>query len=212
MHTNRTGAPPSRAAVLTVGTFAVGTDAFVVAGVLPDLARSLHVGVAQAAQLVTVFALAYAVLAPVLAALTGRWARRTLLLTALLVFVLGNVATALAPSYALVVAARVLAAAGAAMFTPNASASAAALAPPGQQARAISSGGLRAHVLHRARRAAGHLPRLRPELAGDDVVRRRAGSSRRAGDRPLAAGRARTARGLLANACPRSATGSWCGA
>jgi DHA1 family inner membrane transport protein len=138
VHTHRTGAPPARAAVLTVGTFAVGTDAFVVAGVLPDLARSLHVGVAQAAQLVTVFALAYAVLAPVLAAVTGRWPRRKLLLTALLVFVLGNVATALAPSYALVVAARLLAAAGAAMFTPNASATAAALVPPGQRARAIS--------------------------------------------------------------------------
>jgi MFS transporter, DHA1 family, inner membrane transport protein len=58
-----------RVAVFAVGTFAVGTDAFVVAGVLGDVSRSLQVSVAQAGQLVTVFALAYALLSPVLASL-----------------------------------------------------------------------------------------------------------------------------------------------
>ncbi|RKT83681.1 Predicted arabinose efflux permease, MFS family [Saccharopolyspora antimicrobica] len=129
---------PLRVAVLALGTFAVGTDAFAVAGVLPEIAADLDVGIAQAGQLVTVFAIAYAVLSPVLATLTGTWPRRAVLLTALAVFALGNVATALAPSYATVLATRVLAAAGASMFTPIAGAAAASLAPETQRARAIS--------------------------------------------------------------------------
>jgi DHA1 family inner membrane transport protein len=118
----------SHAAVLAFGTFVVGTDAFVIAGVLPDIARSLDVGIGAAGQLVSVFAIAYAVLSPVLAALTAQWSRRTVLVSALLVLSAGNIATALAPGYALVLAARVVAAAGAAMYTPNAGATAAAMA------------------------------------------------------------------------------------
>lgn len=125
-------------AVLAFGTFAVGTDAFVIAGLLPDISRSLSVSVAAAGQLVSVFSIAYAVLSPVLAALTGAWSRRTVLVTALVVFAAGNVATALIPGYPLVLAARVLAAAGAAMFTPNAGATAAIIAGDRQRGRAIA--------------------------------------------------------------------------
>jgi MFS transporter, DHA1 family, inner membrane transport protein len=127
-----------RVAILAVGTFAVGTDAFVVAGVLGDVSRSLQVSVAQAGQLVTVFALAYAVLSPVLAALTGTWTRRQVLLTALGVFVLGNVLTAVAPTFGLVLASRVVAAAGATMVTPTSSVVAASLVPAEKRARAIA--------------------------------------------------------------------------
>ncbi|MCW5253884.1 MULTISPECIES: MFS transporter [unclassified Streptomyces] len=128
----------SHAAVLALGTFAVGTDAFVIAGLLPDISSSLDVSVGAAGQLVSVFSLAYALLSPVLAALTSRWSRRTVLITALLVFAVGNVVTALAPDYPLVLASRVVAAAGAAMFTPNAGATAATLAGPEHRGRAIA--------------------------------------------------------------------------
>jgi DHA1 family inner membrane transport protein len=124
--------------VLAFGGFAVGTDAFVIAGLLPAISDSLSVSVAAAGQLVTVFSIAYAVLSPLLAALTGGWSRRTVLITALLVFAVGNVATALAPGYALVLAARLLAAAGAAMFTPTAGATAAAIAGDQHRGRAIA--------------------------------------------------------------------------
>ncbi|MBD2900103.1 Purine efflux pump PbuE [Actinomadura sp. RB99] len=129
---------PARTLVLAAGTFAVGTDAFVVAGVLPEIGRDLHVGVAAAGQLVTVFSIAYAVLSPVMAALTGTWPRRRVLLTALAVLAAGNAATALAPGYGWVLASRVIAAGGAAMFTPIAGATAAALAGPAHRARALS--------------------------------------------------------------------------
>lgn len=125
-------------AVLAFGTFAVGTDAFVIAGLLPAISRSLSVSVAAAGQMVSVFSIAYAVLSPVLAALTGNWSRRAVLVTALLVFAAGNVATALAPAYPLVLAARVIAAAGAAMFTPGAGATAADIAGGQQRGRAIA--------------------------------------------------------------------------
>jgi MFS transporter, DHA1 family, inner membrane transport protein len=127
-----------RVASLATATFAVGTDAFVVAGILPEIAGDLRVTVATAGQLVTVFALAAAVLAPPLAALTGSWPRRRVLLAALGVFVLGNVATAVAPTFGLVLASRVLAAAGAALTTPTASVTAAALVPASKRASAIA--------------------------------------------------------------------------
>jgi predicted MFS family arabinose efflux permease len=57
--------------VLTLGTFTVGTDAFVMAGFLPDTAASLHVSTAAAGQSVTVFAAAYALLSPILATVTA---------------------------------------------------------------------------------------------------------------------------------------------
>src|SRR5215210_6047154 len=78
-------------------------------------------------------------LAPVLAAATARWSRRTALLVALVVTGIGNVLTAVAPTFALALAARVVAAVGAALFTPNASATATALVRPERRARAIAT-------------------------------------------------------------------------
>jgi predicted MFS family arabinose efflux permease len=123
---------------LAAGNFAVGTGMFVIAGLLTPLAADLDVSVAAAGQLMTVFALAYAVLSPLLAAVTARTPRRTLLLLGLGVFVLGNVLTAVLPGYPLVVASRVIAAAGAAMFTPTASGVASVLAAPEHRGRALA--------------------------------------------------------------------------
>ncbi|MFI6743737.1 MFS transporter [Nonomuraea sp. NPDC050451] len=128
----------SRLYPLAVGNFAIGTGMFVTAGLLPPISKDLGISSSAAGQLMTVFALAYAVLSPILAALTARLSRRTLLLVALGVFVLGNVLTALAPTYPLVMATRVVAAAGAAMFTPTASGVANALTEPERRGRALA--------------------------------------------------------------------------
>ena len=98
---------------LALATFAVGTDGFVIAGLLPAIADDLDVSVPTAGQLVTVFALTLAVAAPVLGWATSALDRRTALLLALGVFVVGNAATALATSYGAVMTARVVTAAGA---------------------------------------------------------------------------------------------------
>ncbi|MFE3445270.1 MFS transporter [Nocardia sp. NPDC059180] len=124
--------------MLALGTFAVGTDAFVVAGFLPDLAESLSVSTATAGQSITVFAVAYALAAPVLATLTARIPRRALLVAALIVLGVANLGSALAPGFGFLLATRVLAALGAAVYTPNAGAVSAALVRPQMRARALA--------------------------------------------------------------------------
>ncbi|MDW6061874.1 MFS transporter [Streptomyces sp. FXJ1.4098] len=128
-----------RLLLLALGTFAVGTDSMVMAGILGLISRDLDVSVPTAGQMVTVFALAYALLAPVLATLTARWPRRQLLLTALTVFTAANALSALAPTYPLLLATRVLAAAGAALYTPTANAVATSLVPPERRGRALAT-------------------------------------------------------------------------
>src|SRR5437588_12074369 len=79
-----------RIILLAVGMFALGTDAFIVAGVLPAIAREMRVNEGLVGQLITVFALTYGVGAPVLAAATARWPRRRVLMGALGLLGLAN--------------------------------------------------------------------------------------------------------------------------
>ncbi|HET9894527.1 MAG TPA: MFS transporter [Streptosporangiaceae bacterium] len=123
---------------LTVGAFAVGTDAFVIAGLLPQVSHDLHVSVVAAGQMVTLFALTYALAAPVLAATLSRYPRQRLLLLALTIFVLANLGSALAPDFAVLAVTRVVAAFGAGLFTPNAAAAAALSVDPKVRGRALA--------------------------------------------------------------------------
>jgi predicted MFS family arabinose efflux permease len=79
-----------------------------IAGLLPGMAADLGVSVAAAGQLVTVFALAYALSSPVLTALTGRLNRRTLLIVSMTAFSLANGVAWAAQGYWSLMAARVL--------------------------------------------------------------------------------------------------------
>ncbi|MEU2507458.1 MFS transporter [Streptomyces sp. NPDC007863] len=123
---------------LALATFAVGTDGYVIAGLLPSIAADLGVSTPAAGQLVTVFALTLALSAPVTGALTGGLDRRSALLVALGVFVVGNAVTALGTTYGVVMAARVVTAVGASAITAAASSTAAALAPPERRGRALA--------------------------------------------------------------------------
>jgi predicted MFS family arabinose efflux permease len=124
--------------VLALGTFTVGTSGYVIAGLLPALTGELHISASTAAQLVTAFAIAYAIGSPLFAAFTGRWERRRLLVAALIVTGVGNALAALVPTYGLLLAARVVTAVGAAVFTPAASAVAAELTSPERRGRAVA--------------------------------------------------------------------------
>jgi predicted MFS family arabinose efflux permease len=127
-----------RILVLAVATFAIGTDGFVINGLLPAIARDLGVSHATAGQLVTAFALTYAVSSPVLSAVTSRVSRNRVMLAGLGVFVLSNVLTALAPSYGVALLSRLLAGAAAALVTPNAIAVGMSLVDEGRRGRAVS--------------------------------------------------------------------------
>lgn len=124
--------------LLAMSMFALGTDAFVVAGVLPVIAREMHVTESLAGQLVTVFSFTYGLGAPVLAALAGRWSRNRVLLSALAAFSLFNLASALAPTFALLLLTRVLVGCSAALFGPLAYTVGTSLAPPEKRGRALA--------------------------------------------------------------------------
>ena len=107
-----------RALVLALATFAVSTGTFIVTGILPGVANDLSVSVATAGHLVTLFAVVFALSSPVLVALTGRVPRRRLLVITLALFALTNVAAAAAPTFSLLLAARVASAFCAAVCMP----------------------------------------------------------------------------------------------
>lgn len=121
--------------VLSIGTFTLGVDGFVLSGLLPQVASSLHVSVSTAGQLTTLFALVYAVGSPLIATLAGAWDRRLLLAAGMALFVIGMLLQATGPTFAGVAAGRVLAALGAA----------------GYQATAYSTAGILSDDAHRAR-------------------------------------------------------------
>lgn len=123
---------------LGLGTVAVGTSAYCVTGLIPDLSADLAISPGRAGQLVTVFAWTCVVAAPVLASLTQRVDRRRLLVAALLVTAAGNATAMLAPTFGWMVTARVVAAIGTAVYTPAAIAMAAHLNTPAHRARSLA--------------------------------------------------------------------------
>jgi len=122
---------------LSLGAFAVGTEGFVIAGILPAMSRDLAVSLAAVGQLVTAFSLAYALGSPLLAIATAAWPREWVLRAAMGGFAAANLLAALAPSYGWVMAARVLLALTAGLFMPTAGAYAAAAVEPTQRGRAL---------------------------------------------------------------------------
>ena len=133
---------------LALGTFAIGTEGFMIAALLTTIAADIRVSVAQAGLLVSIFALAYATSSPLLTALTARVDRRQLLLGSMSLFAAFNMAAAQAHSFWALAAARVLLAFAAGIYTPNANALAGALVPAHQRGRAIAivNGGLTAAI------------------------------------------------------------------
>jgi len=129
---------------LALGAFAVGTEGFMIAAILPRIAEDVSVSLQMAGQLVTIFTLVYAISSPVLTALTGNVHRRKLLLATMGLFTLGNLIAASAPGYWSLVLARILIALAAGLYGPNANALARALVPKERRGRALAivNGGL----------------------------------------------------------------------
>src|SRR5688500_8774270 len=114
--------------LLAACNLVIGTGAFLIAGLLEPVAQALQVSVPAAGQSMTAYALATAVLAPVLLMATGGWTRKHALLLSLGLFTVGNAVCALAPSLPVLLAGRVLMGMGA-IFTPVAAGIAIALVP-----------------------------------------------------------------------------------
>lgn len=84
---------------LAFGTFALATDTFMIAALLPDIAAEFGIHTGMVGYLVMGFAFSYAIAAPIMATLAGRMNRRTVLLLSLGAFVAACIASALAPSF-----------------------------------------------------------------------------------------------------------------
>lgn len=100
--------PPLPILALAVASFGIGTTEFVIMGLLPEVAQSFGVTIPQAGYLVSGYAMGVVVGAPIVAIATASLPRKTALLALMAVFLVGNLGCALAPSYGLLMAARIL--------------------------------------------------------------------------------------------------------
>lgn len=94
--------------VLAISTIIVGLVELIVGGILPIMADDLHVTIGTAGQLITIYALVYAIAGPVLLSLTAKMERKKLYLITLFVFFVGNMITYFSPNFTFIMMARVL--------------------------------------------------------------------------------------------------------
>ncbi|MDZ4393440.1 MFS transporter [Cypionkella sp.] len=123
---------------LTIAAYAIGTTEFVIVGLLPTVASDLGITLPLAGLIVSVYALGVTFGAPILTALTGRIDRKSLLVSLMVLFTLGNILAALSPSYEVLLLARVLAAFAHGVFFSVGSTIAADLVPEDRRASAIA--------------------------------------------------------------------------
>ncbi len=123
---------------LAVASFGIGTTEFAIMGLLPNVAESLDVSIPQAGLLVTGYALAVTVGAPILAIATARLPRRATLVGLMGIFIVGNILCALAPTYGTLMAARVVTALAHGAFFGIGSVVATQVVPREQRAQAIA--------------------------------------------------------------------------
>lgn len=123
---------------LAVASFCIGTTEFVIMGLLPEVAADLGVSIPAAGLLVTGYALGVVIGAPIIAVGTARLPRKPVLIGLAMMFVLGNLLCAIAPTYWTLMAARVITAFGHGAFFGIGSVVAASLVPANKRASAIA--------------------------------------------------------------------------
>jgi len=126
------------------------TSEWLPTGLLPEIATELAVSESQVGLLITIFAATVVISTAPLAALTRNYSRKSLVIVVLLVFVVGNLLAAAAPSYAVLVIARIIGGLSHGLFWAVVGAYSAHLVPPHQVGRAVavtSAGATAAFVL-----------------------------------------------------------------
>lgn len=129
---------PTSLLVLALSAFAIGTTEFVIMGLLPDVASDLSVSIPSAGWLVSGYAFAVAIGAPIMALLTARLPRRTALLMLMGIFIVGNLLCAIAANYGLLMLARIITALCHGAFFGIGSVVAASLVPANRKASAVA--------------------------------------------------------------------------
>ena len=124
---------------MVIGAFAVGADEFIVAGVIREIANALSVTIGQAGLLESAYALGVAIGAPLFTVLGLRLPRRRMLLISIGVFVVGNLISALGPTYSVIMVGRLVAASAHGAFLGIAALAAGDLVTPERKGRAIAT-------------------------------------------------------------------------
>jgi MFS transporter, DHA1 family, inner membrane transport protein len=123
---------------LAVAAFGIGTSEFVIMGLLPDVARDLAVSIPAAGMLVSAYALGVTIGAPIVAIAIANVPRKAALMRLIGIFIVGNLLCALAPNYAILMAARIVTAFCHGAFFGIGSVVAAGLVAPNRRAQAIA--------------------------------------------------------------------------
>lgn len=123
---------------LALGGFAIGTTEFVAMGLLPQIADGVSISIPTAGHVVSAYAIGVVVGAPLLAGFGAKLPRRTLLVALMVAYAIGNLLSAFAPSYGMLLGARFLTGLPHGAYFGVAALVAADLAPEGMRARAVS--------------------------------------------------------------------------
>ncbi|MFI7694569.1 MFS transporter [Nonomuraea sp. NPDC049655] len=124
---------------LAIGAFGIGTTEFVIMGLLPEIAGDYGVSIPTAGLLVTGYAIGVVIGAPLMTVLGTRVSRKTMLLVLMGLFVIGNLLSALAPGFGVMLGGRIVASMAHGAFFGIGSVAAAGLVAPHKKAGAIAT-------------------------------------------------------------------------
>jgi len=125
--------------ILALGIFVINTSEFVIMGLLPEVAADLGVTIPQAGYLISGYAFGVVLGAPLLTPLLVQYPRKAVLIGLMGIFTVGNLVCAVAPSYEIMLAARVVTALAQATFFGLGAVVAMQLVDPSKAARAIAA-------------------------------------------------------------------------
>ncbi|MEH7815367.1 MFS transporter [Bacillus toyonensis] len=122
---------------LAIGMFALGFDAYIIAGLVPGISDTYQKSASQVGQAVSIFTLCYAISAPLFASLLAGKPIKKVLLTSIVIFGLANALTAVSPNFSVFLISRAIAGVGAGLFSPLAVAGSTMLVPVEKKGRAL---------------------------------------------------------------------------
>lgn len=123
---------------LAISAFAIGSTEFISVGLIPMLMQDFNITLSQAGLTVSLYAIGIVIGAPLLTLLTGTLNRRTLMILTMTIFILGNIVTAFAPTFMILLVGRFIASLAHGLFMSVSSLIAAAVVPEHRRASAIA--------------------------------------------------------------------------
>jgi predicted MFS family arabinose efflux permease len=124
--------------LLAIGMFALGFDAYIIAGLIPEITATFATSDANVGQAVSIFTICYAISAPLFASMLAGKSINKALLVSITLFGIANAVSALAPTFTIFLLSRAVAGIGAGIFSPLAIAGATQLVPAHMKGRALS--------------------------------------------------------------------------